>query len=277
MDFMDRLQTLANLIEKQNAGLNTEEAARDRLVTPFIAALGFKVFDRREVFPEYSVDVVGNIKETIDYALFLDGRPVVLFECKPWGCDLSAAPAVQLRNCFHAASAGIGILTNGQSYFFYADLEEKGIMDGKPFMHIDLLDLDKKIISYLQLFLKHSFDLKNILSAARELQYIQSVKNVLLEEYSSPSQEFIRFFATQVPSGRTDHQILPQLAPIVSQAFKQFVDDRINDRLRSVLIGREEEGGQNISDAGSGFVKKTHPDTFITDEEFEGFFVVSVT
>lgn len=101
-----------------------------------------------------------------------------------------------------------------------------------------------------------------------EFQYIQAVKSVLLEEYSSPSVELVHFFATRVCSSIPTQQVIEKLAPIVKEAFDQFINDHIDDRLRTVTR-RDKEIAENV-------VRKPDQHT-ISDQEFEGFFVVNVT
>jgi hypothetical protein len=45
MDFADNIRQLSRIIEKQVANIQTEEATKNALVMPFIAALGYNVFD----------------------------------------------------------------------------------------------------------------------------------------------------------------------------------------------------------------------------------------
>ncbi len=62
--------------------LQTEEATKNALVMPFIAALGYNVFDPTEVIPEFTADVGVKKAEKVDYALKFDGQVVILWECK---------------------------------------------------------------------------------------------------------------------------------------------------------------------------------------------------
>lgn len=55
----------------------------------------------------------------------------------------------------------------------------------------------------------------------------------------------------------------------VKESFQQFVEDRINDRLTEGVEGKQKRN------KGS-FIEHLH-NPMITDEEFEGFFVVKVT
>lgn len=96
----------------------------------------------------------------------------------------------------------------------------------------------------------------------RESQHIQAVKGVLLEESFSPSVELVNFLATRVRSSIPTQQF----APIVKEAFDQFINDRIDDRLRVTSHHRQ------LSDAAGTSAHHTS-----SDREFEGYFVVNVT
>ena len=82
MDFIDDVRTTSKRYRSWLEHLNTEEATKTSLVMPFIQMLGYKIFDPTEVRPEYTADVGTKKGEKVDYALMLDGTPVVLIEAK---------------------------------------------------------------------------------------------------------------------------------------------------------------------------------------------------
>ena len=57
MDFIDKIRELSARIPKQLEHIQTEEATKNALIMPFIAALGYNVFDPTEVTPELNADV----------------------------------------------------------------------------------------------------------------------------------------------------------------------------------------------------------------------------
>jgi hypothetical protein len=273
MDFIDQLQSLGKLIEKQKSDITTKEATKKVFVLPFIRALGFEVSDSREVVADFSTDIDCDNNGSVDYAICRDSKPVMLFECKSCTIDLTGEDVDQLRSNFVTASAMFGVLTNGISYRFYSDIEKENIMDDKPFMELNLLDIDEKIIAELTGLSKKTFELDQIFSVASELRYIQAIKNVLFEQSSSPSLEFVRLFANQVYPGKKTEQVLDQFAPVVKEAFKQF----ITDCLQSVMNDRVEEPVADNDAANSVCLGGSGNDQVVTDEEFEGFFVVNIT
>lgn len=256
MDFIDQLQALAKCVEKQDGNIASVEDTKKAYVIPFIQALGYDVLDPTEVSPNFITDGGYKKGEKVDYAILIGDKPALLFECICCDSDLNDAHAAQLRRSFHAASARIGVLTNGKTYYFYSDLEKQYIMDAEPFMKLHLLNIDELMITEVKKLSKSYFQFDRIFTADNQLKYIREIKDVLFEQSTSPSVELIRFLASQMVLGAIPQQMFDRLAPIVREAFRQFVDDYI---------------------ANSGFVKRSHNDTNITDEEFEGFFVVSVT
>ena len=73
---------------------------------------------------------------------------------------------------FAVTNARIVVLTNGETYQFYTDLDAPNRMDDKPFLVLDLLDIDESLIPELRKLTKDVFDLDSIINAAGELKYI---------------------------------------------------------------------------------------------------------
>jgi predicted type IV restriction endonuclease len=255
MDFIDQLQAIVKGIEKQNATITADEETKKAYVIPFIQALGYDVFDSNEVLPNFTSDAAYTKGEKVDYAIFIEGRPTLLFACTSSACELNETHAAQLRRCFHTASAQIGVLTNGMSYYFYSDLDKPYIMDAEPFMKLNLLSIDERSIAELRKLAKNSFQSDPIFNFAEQISSIRAIKNILVEQSASPSAECIHFLARQAQLGILTRHTRDRLAPIIKEAFRQFAED---------------------SHANNGLVKQSHDDRIITDEEFEGFFVVDI-
>lgn len=97
MDLADRLREMSSRIRQRVDNVKTEEATKTALVMPFINhVLGYNVFDPAEVVPEFIADVGTKKGEKVDYAIFRNGDPITLFECKHYGVDLGKEPASQL-------------------------------------------------------------------------------------------------------------------------------------------------------------------------------------
>ena len=138
MDLIDRLDNIAKQIPHQIDHIHTEEATKNTLVMPFLMALGYNVFDPREVVPEFTADVGIKKGEKVDYAIMKDGAPMMLIECKTVGGDLSLKHASQLYRYFGVTDARIAVLTNGVHYRFFSDLDADNKMDEHPFLELDI-------------------------------------------------------------------------------------------------------------------------------------------
>ena len=177
MDFNERLNALSNKIKEQTNSIVTEEATKNAFVMPFIHnVLGYDVFDPREVTPEFVCDIGTKKGEKIDYAIMKNNEVQILIECKKIGEPLNINHASQLFRYFHVTNARISILTNGQIYKFFTDLDAPNKMDEKPFLEVDLLEIDENIIPELNKLTKSSFDLESIINAAGELKYVSLIK-----------------------------------------------------------------------------------------------------
>lgn len=150
MDFIDQIRVLASRIANTKDIIQTEEATKNAMIMPFIQALGYNVFDPLEVTPELVSDVGTKKGEKVDYAILKDGKPIILFECKKCGGDLSINHASQLFRYFHVTEARFGVLTNGLIYRFFTDLEQPNKMDEKPFLEFNLLDFKDQDIDELK-------------------------------------------------------------------------------------------------------------------------------
>lgn len=238
MEFLEKLNSLSAKVRQQAASIKTEEATKTAFVMPFInTVLGYDVFDPSEVVPEYVCDVGTKKGEKIDYAILKEGVVQILIECKKIGEPLSLNHASQLFRYFHVTNARIAILTNGQVYKFFTDLDAPNKMDEKAFLELDLLDMDEHVVPELQKLTKSAFDVDSIISAAGELKYVSQIKREIASQFNSPSDEFVKFFATRVYDGMITQKVREQFGDLTRKAMAQFLNDQINDRLKSAMSG----------------------------------------
>lgn len=273
MDLIDALNRIASRIPQQLPLLQTEEATKNALVMPLINALGYNVFDPLEVVPEFTADVGIKKGEKVDYAIMIDGKPMIVIECKVAGSTLDLKYASQLYRYFSVTDARFAILTDGIDYQFYSDLESPNKMDEKPFFEFSMNSVEQRVADELKKFSKSNFDLNNILSGASELKYRKQIKKLIAEQYDSPSEELVRLFTAKVISGRFTSEVKEQFTSLVKLAFREFVRDQINTRFKSALEG---------SDASTEIIDEEvlddedTPDNGIvtTESEIEAFHIV---
>ena len=79
-----KLQIFQLRISEKVESVKTEEATKTAFILPFIRlVLGYDHTDPEEVVPEFIADVGIKQGEKVDYAIMIDGKPVILMECKP--------------------------------------------------------------------------------------------------------------------------------------------------------------------------------------------------
>ncbi len=277
MDLADRLREMSSRIRQRVDSVKTEEATKTALVMPFINhVLGYNVFDPDEVVPEFIADVGTKKGEKVDYAIFRDGQPIMLFECKHYGVDLGKEPAAQLYRYFSVAEARFGVLTDGVVYRFYSDIDEQNKMDARPFLEINMLDVDAIDVDELKRFTKTSFDLDQILSTAKDLKYTREVLRLLTNEWNDPSEAFVRHFAAQVYDGVKTKAVIEQFTRATKKALHQFVARRISDRLKSALESTRDEAPSAADDpADTGAETAGAPEIVTTEDEYQAFYAVT--
>lgn len=274
MDFFDHIRELSARIPKQLEHIQTEEATKNALVLPFIAALGYNIFDPQEVVPEYTADVGVKKGEKVDYLIIVGGKPAILIECKWRGADLDKEHASQLYRYFSVTSARFAILTNGVSYRFYTDLEEPNKMDSKPFLEVNMADIQDPAIRELKKFAKGIFNVEVILNTASDLKYTREIKRILAEQLVNPSEEFIRFVASQVYSGKLTQNIRAQFVELIKKAFQQFISERISDRLKSALAEENASITPNANESVEEANKELIDPVVTTEEELQAYYIV---
>ncbi len=236
MEFAEKISALAAKVRQQRDVIQTEEATKNAFVMPFISTiLGYDVFNPLEVVPEFIADVGLKKGEKIDYAIVKDGEVQILIECKKSTEPVKIEHASQLFRYFAVTNARIAILTNGEVYQFFTDLDAPNRMDAKPFLVLDLNDIDQMLIPELQKLSKDVFDLDSIISAAGELKYIGELKRTLAAQFKEPEDEWVKFLTGRVYTGAYTQKVREQFTALVTKASKQFLNDQVNERLKKAL------------------------------------------
>jgi hypothetical protein len=280
MDLIDRIRDLAAQVPRLKGGdlIKTEEGTKNALIMPFIQALGYNVFDPTEVTPELVADVGTKKGEKVDYAVLKDGKPIMLFECKCCGTNLSEVHASQLYRYFSVTEARFGILTDGVVYYFYTDLDAPNKMDAKPFFVFSLLEVTDAAVAELKKFAKSTFDPSQIMTTASELKYKRAIKVFLAAQLVAPSDEFVRLLleGSQVHSGRKTQHVIEEYRDVARDAFQQFVNEQIEQRFKTLVAGnvnpvqQEKKDEEAASAAPSG--EKSKVET--TQEETDAFYII---
>lgn len=275
MAITERVHALALKVREHKAGIETEEATKNAFVMPFISTvLGYDVFNPGEVIPEFTADVGTKKGEKIDYAIVHDGQAQVLIEAKKVNDPLRLEHASQLFRYFAVTNARIAVLTNGEVYQFYTDLDAPNRMDSTPFLVLDLADIDETLLPELAKLTKESFNLDSVISAAGELRYVGQLKRVLATQFRTPEDDWVRLLTSRVHRGSITQRVRDQFAPLVAKAARQFLSEQVNDRLKDALNDSEPLAGVAPPRPVPLPVQRGGNEIATTEEELEGYRVI---
>src|SRR5207249_10208494 len=119
-----------------------------------------------------------------------------------------------------------------------------------------------------------------ILTVAGELKYTREIKRILNDELNAPSEEFVKFLAAQVYSGKLTSAVRGQFAVITKRAFTQFINEHITERLRSAM-GEPSVAAEmaietdNANGHQNGAVPPESANKIVTtQEELEAYYIV---
>jgi hypothetical protein len=182
----------------------------------------------------------------------------------------------QLYRYFSVTPAKIAVLTNGVHYMFFADLDEPNRMDDRPFLELNLLEIkDPRTLNDLKRFSKGGFDIDEVIPAAVNLKYTKEIKRIFDDQLSLPDPNFVKFFASDVYSGKKTAQVIRMFTEITKNALKQYISERITERLQSAL--REEAEPQQPKPdelPGDSGEERKEVEVGITADEMEASYMV---
>lgn len=278
MDLTDKIAALAQRISKQKDAIETEEATKTAFVMPFLAALGYDVFDPLVVVPELTADVGMKKGEKVDYAIKRDGKVVLLIECKSCQARLNRQHVGQLYRYFGVTEARFGILTNGIQYWFYTDLDESNKMDQEPFFIFDLLNYRPPQVNELKKFSNTNFDESSITATASDLKYGALFMREIAAEVNSPSEDFCKLLISRIHQGKQTANVIARFTPLIHQAMRDTVRELVNQRLE---LAMDDSGRAPLpattppQEDAAGPAPETATDGIVTtDEEREGYQIV---
>ncbi|TCN57602.1 restriction endonuclease [Flavobacterium circumlabens] len=268
-DLRLKLEQLHQRVDSLKDQINTEEATKNAFVMPFIQILGFDIFNPTEVIPEFICDIGTKKGEKIDYVIKKDGEPILIIECKHWKENVDAHNS-QLHRYYHVSKSRFGVLTNGHTYNFYADLEKPNIMDEKPFFTLDLANISDSSLKILENFTKSSYNLENILDSAEALKYIKAIRNEFEKELQNPSDEIVKLLVSKFFNKPLTASRLVAFKEYTKKAFSNSINESINFRLKNALNIGETIPSKENQKLSSVDEEIETPRFITTEEEIEG-------
>lgn len=198
----------------------------------------------------------------------MEGKPIILFECKRSGGELNISHASQLFRYFHVTDARFGVLTNGLVYKFFTDLKHPNKMDERPFFEFNILDFKVHHVEELKKFTKSTFDIDQILTTASYLKYTRAVMNLLSGWMKTPSDDLVKIICSEVHNGkRFTPALKEQFTQIIKDAFNELVAERITERLKMAMEPNQSKKEINESDQEQDLIQTTQ-------EELESFHII---
>ncbi|RYM02775.1 endonuclease [Sporolactobacillus sp. THM7-7] len=270
-EFAEKIKGLSKRVQSIKETIVNEESTKTSAIMPFFQILGYDIFNPNEFKPEFTADVGIKKGERVDYAIMEDEQPIILIECKPIFDDLSKHDS-QLFRYFGTTAAKFSILTNGQIYKFYTDLDERNKMDKKPFFVFDLFNIRDSRITELKKFRKSGFDVDKIFDSASVLRYKSEIRNILAKEIEDPSDEFVVFFLNGFYDGRKTQNVIDKFKGIVKTTINQFINEKINDKLQTALDNSKSDQ-QTVAEEEKEVAAAVEDGPMIetTPEEIEGY------
>lgn len=280
MSIEQALTSLAARVRELKPIIETEEATKTAFIIPFISnVLGYDVTDPREVIPEYTADIGVKKGEKVDFAIKSGDDFHFLIECKKIGEPLNLDHANQLIRYFNVTDTEFAILTNGEIYQFYAQLDAANRMDERPFMTLDLGNIDARQFPHLEMCTRKHFNPEALAANAEELKYIAELKKLISAQLQNPDAELVKMLAATVTTKRMTATNLEYFTRLVSTSASQFLKDEVNRRLRSAQDYDAPPSLQPVaspSDSAPEAEALPEPESGVitTEEELHGYSIV---
>lgn len=267
MEFIDNLKSFAKRVNNMKDGITTEEATKTSIIMPFFHMLGYDVFNPMEFVPEFTADVGIKKGEKVDYAIIIDEKPAILIEAKWIGEELKKHDS-QLFRYFGTTDVKFAILTNGQYYKFYTDLDQPNKMDKKPFLEFDLFNIKDSQVPEIMKFAKANFDENLIFDTASNLRYSTEFKYVFKEMLEEPDDEFVRLFLSRTYDGVKTQNVIDKFRPVLKKSLNNYITELMNTRITNALeVDSDENEIEPIE-----LSKEDKIET--TEDELQGFYIV---
>lgn len=169
MTFAKALDEIRTRLAKFGDHLDNEETTKDVLIRPMIQALGYDTSDPTQVKAEYSVNLPKGGRGRADYVIVHDGKPAIVMECKALGVPLDHKIQQQMLKYARALGAFAGIVTDGDWYLCFANVDDGDTIDNRCYHALALSDTQDDDERALELLSKASLFRKQLREQAGAL------------------------------------------------------------------------------------------------------------
>ena len=241
MELKEKIEGLKKKIEVNRGVVQTEEAVKTAFVLPMLQILGYNVFDPKEVVPEFISDWGKRKGEKVDYAVNVDGKTVMLLECKSLNAPLDINEANQLGSYFHhtTGTKKIGVLTNGTTYNFYTDLKNDNVMDTEPFLVFDFNDANEDSIARLEMFTRENVAKEESRDQIKRIKNFTDALRIVKSAFDEPSPEFAKWVIHQIDGVSARSETIDEFQGHIKKAVSEVKNTHMLDSFNKMR--RQEE------------------------------------
>ena len=204
MTLQSALAEIGDKIAQFADAVDNEETTKDVLIRPMIQALGYDTSDPTQVRAEYPVKLGKSGRGRADYVLMQAGKPAIVMECKALGVELGAGTQGQMLQ--HARALGVyaGIVTDGDVYLCFGNVDYSRQIDSKPFRSVRLSQPTPEDRRALQPFSRAKLSAASLRSAAQRFrsEIDRRDDHVELFEAFGATQEVVRLADIAVAAKR---------------------------------------------------------------------------
>ena len=185
---------------------NNEADTKQHMIIPFLRMLNL---DRPAYLKlEYTCFSAGGKSEAVDYAIVVDGNPLILIECKQTSRSNLDSYIPQIKKYYqNKITVKIGVLTNGIVYHFFTDNTNTNVMDDEPFLTYDIAQPEIGFDFIKLLYYDDKFDIEKIHSKAKAIWESKSVEASLSNLFSNLPDDLIKFVMKKVNPHLKPNQI----------------------------------------------------------------------
>ena len=246
MTFQESLDAIRAKLEKFGDDLDNEEITKDVLIRPMIQALGYDSSDPTQVKAEYSVTLKKGGRGRADYVIMHNGEPAIVMECKALGVQLDQKIQRQMLQYADALGAFAGIVTDGDRFLCFANVEEEDRIDSRCYYEMRLSEQQEADESALALLSKERFFRRQLHAKAGSFMANLDRDDTLEQVLSDPrlEQEIYRLAGIE-DSTRRDNEL---------NATLNSLQQKIRCTIEQLVRGELE-----------------FPEILTTNEEFDGF------
>lgn len=228
------------ILNIHNKNKLNEEQTKTSLIMPMFVALGYDVFNIDEFVPEYTADFGTKQGEKVDYAICINGQPLVLIEAKKLGVTLGKEHVSQLFRYYASTDAKIAILTNGDDYWFFTDSIKANQMDTEPYLKLKISEMSNEEITTLINYTRDNIESYDISSGVSMQKYENTVKDIVDMLYTGNlTKEFMEYM--QQVSGVTNIEKSKMAAIFDAELCRKFKLSRGKTEVKVTSVETSEE------------------------------------